>query len=706
MKKHLVLFPLFIFAITFSAFAKKVEVKNAQLVAKNFCYERINQKHVTPYQSIAVTNQYTEKSNNEPVYYVFTINDNGFVIVAADDAVTPIIGYSFPGSFTAENQPENFIGWMEHYKNEINYVREQNLQPDNDIINAWNHLLTTDVNKLTIYRSTTDVAPLLGNITWDQIFPYSAMCPADPAGPDGYVPVGCVATAMAQIMCYWRYPGSGQGFHCIFPTPSYGSQCADFSNATYDWNGAANKPDKECDLAALISWHAGIAVDMDYSPSASGALMGKVAPAFKNYFKYATTTQAVDRYSDLTAWKNLLRGDIDNGLPVEYAGSGSGGGHAWVCDGYQGTDEFHMNWGWSGSSNGYYTLNALNPSGYTFNNGQSAIVHIQPDPAQYPTYCTGQKNLTNNDFGMIEDGSGPVQNYEGGANCSWLINIEDSVRTITLSFDRFELNATDFVKVYDGPDASATLLGSYTGTTIPPSVTSTGSKVFITFTSVSGSSAKGFLASYSASLNNFCSNNTVLTAPEGTFGDGSGRFLYRNGQSCRWTIQPPDATTVTLTINNFSTEQDNDILKIFDRANTTTPLAVISGDYSTPPQPVISPSGGMMVLFISNKTVRGQGWNVSYSVTVGTDDSKAFENLALYPNPSNGILNIDFSLNDIQKVKIELTSIQGSVVYSENFGSFKGAFHKQIDLSSIAKGVYMLRMTSDKGITNKKIILQ
>jgi len=707
MKKHFLLFSLFIFAIAFSALAKKVEIKSAQLVAKNFYYERINQKNATPYQSVTITNQYTENSNNQPIYYILTMNDEGFVIVSADDAATPIIGYSFTGAFPVDNLPDNFKFWMDHYRDQINMIRENNFQPTNEITSSWNHLLTADANTLTIYRSTTDVAPLLVNITWDQIFPYNAMCPADAAGPDGHALTGCVATAMAQIMAYWRYPATGQGYHCIFPTPSYGSQCVDFSNSTYDWDGEVNKPDKECNTAAMICYDAAVAVDMDFGPAASGALMSKVAGAYRNYFKYASTTQLLDKYSDVTAWNNLLKADIDAGEPVQYAGSSTAsGGHSWVCDGYQGTN-FHMNWGWSGYANGYFTVNALNPAGEDFNSNQQACVHIQPDPAQYPAFCTGPHLVTTDDVGMIEDGSGPVANYQGGSNCSWLINIDDSVRTVTLSFDRFVLNASDFVKVYDGSDATAPLLGSFSGSALPATMSSTGSKMFITFTSATGSSANGFLASYTTALNSFCSNNNVLTAETGTIEDGSGRFQYRNGESCRWTIQPPNAATITLNFNSFDTEQDKDVMKVFDKANMTTPLAVISGTYSNPlPASITSPSGGMMIMFISNKAVRGNGWNVDYTMTVGTDESKAFENLAVYPNPTNGFLNIDFTMNETQKIKIDLVSIQGSVIYSENIDSFKGHFQKHIDLSSVAKGVYMLRMTSDQGITNKKIVLQ
>jgi hypothetical protein len=708
MKKFFSLSLLFIIGIVLSVSAAQVDLKKAQLVAKNFYYEHINQKQATPYQSITVNDQYTVKVNNQPVYYTISLNNSGFVIVSADDAVTPVLGYSLSGSVSQDNQPENFVAWMEHYRDQIVYVRQNELQPDAAITTAWNHLLSNDASTLTVYRGTTDVAPLLINQNWDQAFPYNAMCPADPAGPDGHCVTGCTATAMAQIMCYWRFPTQGQGYHCIFPTPSYGAQCADFVNTTYDWNGTASQPSKECNLAALISWHAGIAVDMEYGPDASSSYMSKVAPAYINYFRYANTAQIATKTSySASQWASLMRGDIDLGQPVQYSGnSTASGGHTWVCDGYQGTDYFHMNWGWSGAYNGYFTLTSLNPGGENFNSNQQACVHIKPNSSYYPTYCTGGTTINTNDFGMIEDGSGPADNYQGGTNCSWLIAVDDSVKFVTLSFDRFSLNATDHVNIYDGENASATLLASYTGSALPAAVTTTGSKMFITFTSVAGSTAPGFLASYNTTLNSFCSSSNLITATSGHISDGSGHFQYRNGQSCRWTLNPTDAKTVTLSFSSFSTEQDKDIMKVFDSDNLSTPLAILSGDMTTPPADITSPSGGMMILFSTNKTNRFPGWEADYSITVGTKDLKSFENINIYPNPCDGQLTINFSMADAQNVKIDLVSLQGSVIYTENIDSFKGTYNKTIDLTNVSKGVYMLRMTSDKGICNKKIILQ
>ena len=148
------------------------------------------------------------------------------------------------------------------------------------------------------------------------------------------------------------------------------------------------------------------------------------------------------------------------------------------------------------------------------------------------------------------------------------------------------------------------------------------------------------------------------------------------------------------------------MLKIFDTQSITVPIAIISGQYSTPPDPVSTASGGMMVMFVTNKTIRGQGWDVSYTITVGTEDSKNFENLNVFPNPSEGKINLSFNMNDIQQVKVDVVSLTGQVVYSENSDNFKGHFERQLDLTGLSKGVYMLRLTSDKGITNKKIIIR
>lgn len=707
MKKILLLFSILLIGINLSVLAKIVEIKDARLVAKNSFYEQINRMTSTSYSSIAITAEFVVKHNNDPVYYVFNINDKGFIIVAADDAVEPVLGYSFETSYTTENQSPEFKFWMETYKNQIVYAREAKLLPTSYITGSWSHLSVTGVPELTALKAPLDVAPMV-TCNWNQDFPYNAMCPADPActgSNQGHALVGCVATAMVQVMYYWRYPWTGQGNHCDYYPYNGQSYCADFDTTHYDWNGMTDNFLLQCDPEALISYHAAVAVDMDFGCDASGAYVTKVPSALHNYFKYSSAVNYSNRYSDSTSWKNKMRANLDAGEPLIYTGQGPSGGHAWVCDGYQGSNFFHFNWGWGSYENGYFSINNIDPAPYTFNSQQGAVFDITPDPSYYPTYCSGQTNITAYDFGSIEDGSGPVNDYQNNANCNWLIAPNDSISQITLSFDKFNVDPSDHVNVYDGTSQTAPLLGSYTGSTLPSNVVSTGGKMFISFVSNSSNTASGFLALYTATLATFCAGQTNMTTQTGDITDGSANYQYRNGSLCKWLIEPPGASTITLSFDSFKTESTNDKLEIYNYNNGIL-LATYSGDYTTPPATVTCPSGKMYIVFSTNNSIRDDGWSGSYSMNVGIDEKKAFDNLMIYPNPTEGLVNINFYLIKDQTVKIDVLSLNGVTLFSESLGSLKGDINKQLDLTSLPKGVYLLRLISDQAIANKKITIE
>jgi hypothetical protein len=238
MKKNLVLFSILILGISFTVLAKKVDISTARLTAKNLFYEQVNRHGAVPYESIAITGEFIENYNNDEVYYVFNINDNkGFVIVSADDVCYPILGFSFESSYSPSDQAEGFIYWMNERKKEIAYDIENNVPADENSTAMWQRLLTPDASQLlNSNKAIMDVAPMLTS-NWDQIFPYNAMVPIDASCSsfNGHVTTGCVATAMAQIMYYWRWPNTGVGSHCDSYT-NYGTLCADFGATTYDWN--------------------------------------------------------------------------------------------------------------------------------------------------------------------------------------------------------------------------------------------------------------------------------------------------------------------------------------------------------------------------------------------------------------------------------------------------------------------------------------
>jgi len=365
-----------------------------------------------------------------------------------------------------------------------------------------------------------------------------------------------------------------------------------------------------------------------------------------------------------------------------------------------------MNWGWSGSSNGYFYLTNLNPGGYTFNSQQGAVVHIEPNTSLYPSYCNGTTLVNTYDFGSIEDGSGPVMDYQNNASCTWLIAPDDSVAKITLTFNQFNLASGDELKIYDGSSETAPLIGTYSGSTLPPSAVSTGPSMFVTLTTNSSTTAPGFLAQYTSTPVDFCQQQAVvLTGLNGSFSDGSGRFPYRNMINCKWRIIPdPPAASIMINWPVFNTEQDNDVLVIYD-LNSGNLLGSFSGNPS--PSPTLTANtSAVLLMFTTNNSIRGEGWSANYSSTVGVDEKTGFTNMQVYPNPAANLLNIDFYLDHGSMVDYELINLQGISVFSEKISEKNGNTHEVIDVSTLPKGIYLLKISRETGILNKKIVLQ
>jgi len=230
-------------------------------------------------------------------------------------------------------------------------------------------------------------------------------------------------------------------------------------------------------------------------------------------------------------------------------------------------------------------------------------------------YCTGTTSLTS-DAGIFDDGS-DTSDYYNNSNCSWLIQPLGAT-SITLYFLSFntELNY-DFVNVYDGTNSSATLIGSYSGATLPNSVASTGGNMFVEFISDYIVTASGWEAYYIATFPSYCSGTNTLTATSGSFSDGSGANVYGNDADCKWLIQPPGATSITLLFSAFDTELNYDGVIVYDGVDTSaTQLGLFTG--STIPSSVTSTGGSLLVWFLSDESVRLNGWDANYTSTVST----------------------------------------------------------------------------------------
>lgn len=364
--------------------ANPVDVETARQLGQK--YMAANQRFTSN-----LTLAYTEKTNaGLNVCYVFNCQPKGFVIVAADDRMQPILAYSTESRFNlvaAEEGPQVFL---DAYRCDFQTAITDNMEQSDEIQAQWMRLEQT--GRMT-NRSSRAIGPLCTS-TWHQTQLYNDQCPEDSEGYNGHVKSGCVANAMAQIMRYWEWPKTGVGQHSYYcygyGSTSYGTLSANFGEAEYHYELMPDfldftSPQYEVDAVALLEYHAGVSVEMDYGPSASGAYTDDAMDAFVQYFRYASNASRIDRdyYSD-SQWMEIMVSEIDNGHPMLYSAysytkDASRGGHAFVCDGYDENLFFHFNWGWQGFDNGFYSINAMNLTHHQYNYSHYTTMNLEPN---------------------------------------------------------------------------------------------------------------------------------------------------------------------------------------------------------------------------------------------------------------------------------------------------------------------------------------
>lgn len=389
-------FIVILLSLLMAANANPVDVKQAQEVGCKFL--NANQKmNVRTVETLRLVQTYYCETG-EAAFYVFNTG-TGFVIVSADDCVTPILGYSNEGQFDPENVPIQLQDYLESFRERIEYGITHRLVADNSTKAKWKQVQAT--GRLKACRNDREVMPLLRE-KWNQDCYYNKFCPEDTLGTCGHVYTGCTATAMAQIMHYWRYPERGQGSYSYTPYnhPEYGAQSVDFSAATYDWENMpnslnVNSSETEVDAVATLMYHCGVSVSMNYGPDGSGADPYVFRWSLPSYFKYSDELYYKQKEDDDTTWLAEVKGCLDQLRPILYSGSG----HAYVCDGYDQDDLLHVNFGWGGYHDGYYALDDM--GGYYL--GNRAVFNIHPifDPNR-----TFQIDITQNlsEAGAVEGG--------------------------------------------------------------------------------------------------------------------------------------------------------------------------------------------------------------------------------------------------------------------------------------------------------------
>lgn len=368
-----------------SLFAGKVTEQEALQKAQQFMQGKSFQK-----KNLRRAPQNTEADG---AFYIFNAEDNGgFVIVSADDRTEAILAYADRGSFNTTAMPENIRVWLKSYAEQINTLG------------------SAEINHVPRRADKAAVAPLVTS-QWNQGSPYNVWCPED--GEDRSV-TGCVATAMAQVMYYHKWPQDATA-----SIPAYTTRTREFAldalpATVFKWEKmkdiySYNETGEAVEAMAELMRYCGQAVEMDYTSSGSGANVS--AYTMTHYFGYSKTAKDVSRRNYTTLdWENMIYNEIAHSRPVLYDGFNASGGHEFVIDGYDGKGLFHVNWGWGGSCDGYFLLSILNPDGRGigggsssdgYSMGQDAVIGLQPDhgeEAALPMVYCYINQYDNNEF--------------------------------------------------------------------------------------------------------------------------------------------------------------------------------------------------------------------------------------------------------------------------------------------------------------------
>lgn len=378
------LFVTLLFVVS-TALATPVDVKTARIAGTHFLQQKglIETGDTLTYYSTATD------GNSADCFYVFNYGKQGFIIVSADDRCAPVLGYSMNGSYDSICLPDNMRHWLQGQASDIRRGIEANAPENPENLTQWKKLLT-EKGDIQTYQPK-DESYLLTS-TWEQGSGYNQYCPVMNGQ---HVVVGCVATAMAQIIRYYGTPTRGFG-QKSYRHSTYGVQSVNFDTTEYDYSLMPNKIRRsssaaEKEMVSRLCYHCGVVVNMNYQnpnhDSGSGAQTHDV-PEGLRHFGY-TDAKHYSRDIDDSLWIAMIRKEIDNRRPIEYSGFSDEGGHAFVLDGYNNSNQYHFNWGWGGYADGFYTLTTMvgftsqhemvvniYPSGW---DGHLTVFHVSPE---------------------------------------------------------------------------------------------------------------------------------------------------------------------------------------------------------------------------------------------------------------------------------------------------------------------------------------
>ncbi|MBO4689525.1 MAG: C10 family peptidase [Paludibacteraceae bacterium] len=418
---------ILLLVISMTVLADQITVEEAASIAASFT-SGIQQKsgsrvkkaaRKTTAADVDLIYQVAKPNSDEPALYVFNKPEGGWVIVSADDNTVSILGYSDEGSF--DGTKENVAFMMDYYAERIANARPLSEEQKSQ--------RKASAPRRAKAETVTPVSPLLDidSIKWNQDSPYQDMCPIDKYN-GSLCPTGCTATAAAQIMRFWKWPNQGMGtfsytWEDVIDRDDNKKALAtfdtvlsvDYGATIYNWDlllpryikdesKGNNYTEEQGREIAKLMYHTGVAAKMHYGGDASGAYIDDMGNGMMRNFRYKSKAyyyQEKESKLPFDSIAKLFSIDLHAGRPILMAGDSrkGGGGHSFVCDGMTETDGqvlFHINWGWDGSSNGYYVLNTLEPGeegigGNEASGGYGKHVNFMfgLEPDKDPTHVTG-----------------------------------------------------------------------------------------------------------------------------------------------------------------------------------------------------------------------------------------------------------------------------------------------------------------------------
>ncbi len=670
MKKTLLI--IAIFALTIGKMsAGPVEAQRAQQLGQRFL------STAKGTQNTDIQLVHTSATRGDVDYYVFNVSGgNGFVVIAGDDRVKPILAYSTTGSFNPNDVADGFEFTLNSFSHEIQYIRENNIEATADIKAEWKSVLENGSIKQG-RKSRSVVGPLCPTI-WNQNWPYNSQCPEDEEGSGGRVYAGCVATAMGQVMKYWNWPAQGTGSHTYNPE-GYEQQTANFGETEYHFELMPNDLDslsteEDYFYIAQFLHHCGISVDMQYSGHGSGAYSQDVVTALNNYFKYSCDDMETlsfwgFNFYTIEQWTQMLKdGGLDEGMPLYYSGSddNGAGGHAFVCDGYDENDYFHFNWGWSGRDDAWCAIGALNTTKYAFNDSNGFIGHIQPqgdDYYQRPENITDFEVIENEDMTSVSiTWTNPENNLNGEPLGDFNVYVYRNgsiiFQTEGVKGDRMDINDLDLEEgLYQ---YSIVAENEYGFSRKAYAQILVGDKCDIIFelTDEGGDGWKGACISVTDEKGQRIAKVTMEEGSAQTIVmpllKGDLNFIWNHG----W--------------YHTSEQYDTDYECAFVIKNADDEILFTSGEHSD----------GVFLTY-----------NNDCSSPISVPEV-SINDVRLYPNPTNGILNIEGG----SEMTISVMNMLGQIILETTASG-----NATIDLSGFESGIYMVRIKTDDGTMTEKV---